>query len=283
MGKETDSPPSLPGGEPLQSWVDVTFAEVACPACSCAAPAAACVMPGAWNATAAVCQPGSPANVTPFDAPAGWDGTCTSANSIAAGLLCDGVPCVQSLTVEPPSVAPCVAEPAMPPEGQPLPPPIRTKVIEYPAAGHGACDDFTECIGNTPPGYRLCFVAHGSDASLACREGWSDRHTGWKVAEEQRTCSPCTCGEPQGGDCKVRAQAYADEACGDLSVTLILSSTEAAKCTDLMSGTALGSKTVEPLVQEPGVCEPGVSEVVGAPLTNEPVTFCCQPELVPPP
>ena len=65
--------------------------------------------------------------------------------------------------------------------------------------------------------------------------------------------------------------------------SLVLPSNEGPKCVDLASGTALGSKTAELLVYEAGTCEPSGGEVIGEPLTEVPVTFCCIPELIPPP
>jgi hypothetical protein len=283
MGKETDPPPPPLPAERYESWVDVVFAEPMCPTCSCAAPAPGCVVPTSWDVHSTSCQDISSSTVTSFDPLAGWDGSCSSSSQIPAGVLCDGLPCVRSLVVEPPNVAPCVAEPAMPPEGQPLPPPVRTKVIEYVAASVGTCDLVNVCLLPPPPGYRLCRVAYGLGALLSCPKDWSDRHDGWTKVEEQRVCSACNCGAPQGGACSVRVRAYAEESCTNEQGSLVLPSTEAAKCVDLPVGTALASQTAEVLLSEPGTCEPGGGEVIGAPYTGTPVTYCCVPELAPPP
>jgi len=170
----------------------------------------------------------------------------------------------------------------MPPEGQPLPQPVRTKVIEYVAAGVGTCDSLHICVSDPPPGYRLCRVAHGVEAATPCPTEWSDRHSGWRKAEEKRLCSACTCSAPQGASCTVRVRVYADESCANEQGSLVLPSTDGPKCTDLATGTALGSKSAEILSYQVGTCDPGGGEVIGEPLTEGPVTFCCIPELAPP-
>ncbi|WP_170229810.1 hypothetical protein [Polyangium fumosum] len=48
-------------------------------------------------------------------------------------------------------------------------------------------------------------------------------------------------------------------------------------------GTALASKMAEVIFSEPGTCEPSGGEVIGAAYTGAPVTYCCVPELAPPP
>ncbi|MDC3956257.1 hypothetical protein KEG38_20520 [Polyangium jinanense] len=283
MGKETDPlPPPLPGTV-RETWVDVTFAEPACPACSCATPSDACILPAAWNVESTACQDNTIPTITSFGAPAGWDGTCSPENALPAGLDCGGVPCAGSLVVEPPTLAPCVPEPAIPPEGQPLPPPVRTRVIEVASADFGNCDGFKACIPNTPAGYRLCIVADGLGAAHPCPDAWPERHTGWEQAEEGRHCSACTCGPVEGGSCTVRVKAYTDGACGNEQASMSLSSNGGTKCVDLLSGAAVGSKTAEILSYDAGACQPSGGDIVGETFTAWPVTYCCLAELTPPP
>ncbi len=283
FGQETDPPPPPLPAEPYESWVDVAFAEPSCPICSCVAPSVGCVLPSACDAKSTACQDNSLSTLTPFDPPADWDGSCSSSSPIPAGVLCEGAPCVRSLVIEPPTVAPCVAEPAMLPEGQPLPPPVRTRAIEYAAGDVGTCDIARICVLPPPPGYRLCRVAYGLGALASCPAGWTDRHEGWAQVEEQRVCSACACGDPQAGACSVRVRVYANESCTNEQGVLVLPSTEGPKCVDLPMGTALASKAAEVIFSEPGTCEPSGGEVIGAAYTGAPVTYCCVPEFAPPP
>jgi hypothetical protein len=281
IGPEASSPPETLDGFAWTSWVDVTFAEPNCPACSCtppSAPADGCVLPEVWSVESTVCQDPSLPVVTPFDPPMNWDGMCTSTNPIASGLSCDGETCVKSLVVKAPTIAPCFAEPAMPPEGQTLTAPTRTKAIEYVAASHGACDLTHHCIAPSPEGFKGCFVARGIEAVMPCPEGWTDRYTGWNTADDLRACSACTCGAPEGAACEVRAKVYADDACGNERGSLVLPSNDGAKCVDLPTGTALGSQTAEILSYQAGTCTPSTSEIIGAISTGVAVTFCCMPE-----
>jgi hypothetical protein len=163
------------------------------------------------------------------------------------------------------------------------PPPVRTKVIDYVSASLGTCDLARVCIAPPPPGYRLCRVAYGSAASVPCPSDWSDRHTGWRQVEEQRACSACSCGAPQGSSCEVLIKAYSDAACANERGSLVLTLSDGEKCVDLVTGTALGSKTAELLSSQPGVCPPSGGELVGEVILGVPVTYCCVPELEPPP
>jgi hypothetical protein len=279
---EGEAPPPQPlKGIPWTSWIGVEFAEPNCPTCSCVAPTLpedGCVLPSTWSAESTACGDASAPNITSFDPLLDWTGSCTSTNPIAGGMLCDGAPCVKSLVVQPPAIQPCIADPAMPPEGQTLPSPKRTMVIEYVAAAtSGTCDETTNCIAPPPEGYKLCFVADDLQAEAECPAGWTDRFTGWRDVTDGRACSACTCGAPEGAYCEVRAKVYSDDVCGNERGSLVVSSSEGAKCVDLLEGTALGSKTAEVLAYQAGTCAPSTSEVLGEIVTDRAVTYCCIP------
>lgn len=270
-------------GIPWTSWINVEFAEPNCPTCSCIAPTLAedgCTLPVVWNAESTMCQEASPPTITPFYPPPDWTGGCTATNPIAGGLLCSGEPCVKSLVVQPPALEPCVADPAMPPEGQTLPSPKRTMVIEYVAAlASGTCDETTNCIAPPPDGYKLCFVGDDLQAEAECPAGWTDRYSGWRKVEDSRACSPCTCGTPESAYCEIRAKVYSDDVCDNERGSLVLSSSEGEKCVDLLEGSAIGSKMAEILTYQPGTCAPSTSEVIGETTQKRAVTYCCIPAL----
>lgn len=196
--------------------------------------------------------------------------------------MCDGEPCVKSLVLQPPTIAPCVAASVMSPGDQPVDLLEHTRVIEYVSSAKGhSCGSTTNCIAPPPTDYRLCFVANDIDVAVSCPEGWTDRRTGWRVVTNTRTCSACTCGAPEGASCSVRASVYADDACTNERGNVMLASTDAAQCIDLAIGTALGSKTAEVLSYQPGTCAPSTSEVLGEVTLEHPVTYCCVPLLPP--
>ncbi len=73
-----------------------------CGACTCAPPAGSCKLPTSLTTAAASCAGDNPSVAhLPFNPPADWTGTCSTENRIPAGKLCDGVPCVQSVTSAP--------------------------------------------------------------------------------------------------------------------------------------------------------------------------------------
>jgi hypothetical protein len=280
MGQEWETPPApLAKNTAWTGWVDVTFAEPNCPTCTCAAPVGGCELPGSWTANSSVCQALPSANQTMFDAPTPWDGSCSATNSIPAGMVCGNGPCVQSLIVAPPEVVEeCMALPETDPDGEPLPSPSRTKVLAYSTTSFGPCEGgIDQCIVPTPPGYRLC-VARYEDDGYSCPPDWPERHEGWGKVEEQRICTPCVCGAVEGSSCIVRANAYSDSLCAQEVAMLILSTAEPAKCTDLLSGSALGSKTAEVLSHEPGTCQPSGGELLGDTFKKDPIALCCLPE-----
>jgi hypothetical protein len=109
-----------------------------------------------------------------------------------------------------------------------------------------------------------------------CPEGWPVRHLVYDNVEVERSCSPCSCGAPAGGECIVEAAVTSGNACGGLEWQLNVSSAELSKCVDLMSGVALASKQAALLSYQPSTCEPSG----GAPLVTVtlgvPMTLCCR-------
>lgn len=287
FGKDDEVPPPPLGGWKWKSWVDVDLKNPTCPTCSCIAPtnpSDGCVLPAVWSIESKVCQELSSPSVTPFDPPLNWTGSCTATNSIAEGLMCEGEACVQSLVLQPPTIAPCVAESVMSPGDQPVDVMEHRRVIEYVSSAQGpACDSTSNCIAPPPDSYQLCLVANEVEVALPCPEGWTDRRAGWRVVTNARTCSACTCGVPEGASCTVRASVYVDDACTDERGNVMLASTDAGQCIDLPIGTALGSKTAEVVSYQPGACIPSTSELLGEVKVEHPVTYCCVPPLPTPP
>lgn len=287
FGKEDAIPPPELAGLKFESWVDVDLKKPACPPCSCIAPTNSsdgCMLPTVWRVESKVCQELSSLSVTPFDPPLNWTGSCTATNPIAEGLMCEGEACVQSLVLQPPTIAPCVAEAVMSPDDQPVDFVDHLRVIEYVSSSQGpACSSTSNCIAPPDTGYFLCLVANDIDGPVSCPDGWTDRHDGWREHTNSRTCSACTCASPEGASCNVRANVYADDACADARGSIEVSSVDALQCLDLPVGTALGSKTAEILTYEVGTCAPSTSEVVGELELKRPVTYCCVPPLPTPP
>ena len=93
---------------------------------------------------------------------------------------------------------------------------------------------------------------------------------------ETRDCTPCECGDPEGGDCSAFVSVFTDGACGALLATNMLVSGEPG-CFDVPSGSALGSKSASFVVDKPGACAQAGGEALGDLQPAAPVTLCCAP------
>ena len=102
-GPEANAPHCPAGAifETYTGYADLD-APTSCGACKCDSPIGSCALPAKVTAAAASCAgDGSGVTHTSFDPPTKWEGSCTAANSIPPAKLCDGVPCVQSITIAP--------------------------------------------------------------------------------------------------------------------------------------------------------------------------------------
>nr|AYM54561.1 hypothetical protein [Racemicystis crocea] len=273
-------PPEAPTANSTR-FADLT-APNACAACSCAPPEGSCELPTTITARAAIC-PGAGAWVTPFDAPAAWDGSCTDLNAIPQGKDCGGVPCVQSVTIAPLQV---VESGCSPIEG---PPPVQVLPASWGSAailcntdkleGEELCmDPGLTCAPRSAPlpaSFHRCIY---KDGVHECPPAYPVRNVVYERFEDNRTCSPCQCGEAMGSTCTAALSFFQDSACSvPLPLTLGASSVK-AMCGDAPPGLALGSKFATEPVYTPGVCQPSGGEPQGAAEPVGPATICCLPE-----
>jgi hypothetical protein len=251
---------------------------VPCGACSCDPPTGACALPTSITADS---QPLCSGDSTTFDAPAAWTGACTAAHAIPAGKLCDGVHCVQSLSVASlgmsengctPSVAPAPAA------GPPSPGTWSTAALVCVGKPSGVCADpgaiCAPVVPEPSPGFLVCIER---DGDRACPEGWPSRYVFFDHVNDDRACSPCTCSAPSGSACAGSISFFKDSACSaPLPLTLPLDATQ-PNCVNVPAGSALGSKSASPLTYTPGTCQPSGGAPIGATTPAEPSTFCCRP------
>lgn len=241
-----------------------------CPACSCGP--ATCALPGPIHASASKC-PGIGAPSLPWDAPSNWEGTCTAEEPIAAGLQCSGVPCVQSLTLDPLVVEACA--------------PMEQGAAQFPDpqwnllareckinVGANGCSPGESCSPTPPEGFALCVSVAGD--GYECPAEYPNHVLVYDTVNDARACSPCECGDPEGADCAALVSIFSDGACGALLGTYMITSEEPS-CHDLPSGVGLGSKSAMFTVDKPGTCAQTGGAPSGELHTTGPVTFCCQP------
>ncbi|AUX28459.1 MULTISPECIES: hypothetical protein [Sorangium] len=274
-----DAVPDCPADAPTlgyEGFADLQQPPLECATCACDPPEASCTLSTDWAATSSPSCPGDePGTVTTsFAAPDGWDGACTAANAIPADHLCNGEPCVQSLTIAAPSVvttAACTPRLDVPP---PVPrlDPWATRARACLAGAYTACDDATTCVPSAPSGFTTCVFHEGDDAD--CPEGYAVRHLFFADVIDGRDCTPCGCGDPTGASCSLMASVYRDAACTDLLASNVVSSS-VPFCVVTPPGVALGSKSAVIVAVEPGACAPHGGEPIGELRPSAPSTFCC--------
>ncbi|MFS8065862.1 MAG: hypothetical protein ACMG6S_05755, partial [Byssovorax sp.] len=210
---------------------------------------------------------------TSFDAPAGWSGDCTGGSPIPANQKCNGVNCVQSLTIAPLTLteAPCAV--SVEPVASKLPYTWGTVARTCRGAAFGPCaTPFEVCTPPAPPGFAQCLVEYGE---RECPDAYPERHIFYYSLEDTRACTACACSAPVGSTCTALVSVYQDGACSALSSTIGISSTSPT-CFDVVpSGQALGSKLGTAPVYAPGACQIIGGEAVGKAVPAEPSTFCC--------
>jgi hypothetical protein len=273
-GEAPECPPSAPVAGDL-GLADPSTPTL-CGACSCAPPQGTCTLPTTWTAAAATCAGETAATPhTAFDAPAGWSGACTAKSPIAAGQKCNGVSCVQSLTIAPLALveAGCGASPGT------APPILPTTWGKAARSCHGVaageCRGPSElCAPTVEPGYLRCLARDGDHA---CPAPYTDEHRFFSGLDDTRGCSPCGCNPPSGSTCTALVAAYADGACTAPIASVTVDTTKPA-CVDVLpAGAALGSKLASEPVYAPGACQASGGEPTGAAVPINPITICCLP------
>jgi hypothetical protein len=208
---------------------------------------------------------------TPFNAPAGWDGGCTTTDAIDGGWIV-------SLTIAAPTLAGSDCTPIQPPT------PDAGMSMSYAVAcvgdTAGACATGFHCL---PPatGFHVC-VAEDGDADCP-GSPYTEKHLAFTGTQDGRSCSTCTCGAPSGGKCKVKVSTYADNACASEVDGLTIDSTMPEWCLPLSAGPLL-SKSATLVADEPGSCQPADGGVpIGSVTQTGTTTLCCIPNPSGPP
>jgi hypothetical protein len=265
-----------------QGKIDLDAGAVVCGECGCASPDGGCDLPTTLTANSATCTMLDPSTVqTPFNAPLGWDGGCTTADAIDSGALCDGGPCVVSLTI----AAPTVAEPSCAAIQPPAPDAGLSK--SYAVACDGA--EVPGCAAGSfcallATGFQVCIASLGDDDCPGSPYPYTEKHLAFADVVDTRSCSPCSCGAPSGGKCTVKVSIYADDACASEAYGETLDSTMPEWCTPVTPGAPLLSKSATPPVYEPGSCQPADGGVpIGSVTQTGTTTFCCIPSPSGPP
>ncbi|WP_437936897.1 hypothetical protein [Sorangium sp. So ce341] len=165
-----------------------------------------------------------------------------------------------SVTIKPPTMAPSCE-----PSKQLTPPPLGGRFAR-------ACPWTGEYVASFDG---LVCIAPESDGS--CRPGFVARFEFQEKIRDARTCTPCECGAPVGGNCVADVMLFSDASCSDMLISINGIGTEEGICYGAPADSPLAGVRVVFARDEPGTCSPTttVSLVDGTIESGETRTFCC--------
>lgn len=236
-----------------------------CPECSCGP--SACVHSGliAWGA--ADCLPAG--SETPYPAPEGWQGECTSNGTIPEAQF-------GSIELLAPTEAPCEALTGTVPKQADIRWGTLARACQT-SEPLGACDAATLCVPTSEPppeGFSQCLFKEGDQGE--CPFGYPERRVFYEGIDTSAAgCTACACSPPEGGACLASMVAYEDALCLD-AFTTGSPYLDAPDCTNAMPGYDLRGMSASWMVNEPGTCTASGGEPFGEAKPAIPATFCCQ-------
>lgn len=284
VGAEADAPPCsavADGLTPFYEGHGDLDAPTVCGACTCDPPTGSCALPATLTASSAIC-PGNGSGVThtSFDPPASWGGTCTAANAIPGGKLCNGVPCVQSVTIAPLTVTEGGCLPIEPVNVQP-PPAWKTfaRACSRGASLVGCGTHGMMCAPLLPSAeFRVCVTQKSDPTKTHCPYGYPEKLVFYDDFVDGRACSPCTCGAPMGSTCIGSISIFNNGACSGMPLVVSAAiDAVGSQCLDVKPvGAALLSKSASPPpTYTAGACmaDGGAPETNAVPQVAE--VICC--------
>ena len=236
-----------------------------CSECTC--PASTCALPQGTHTNAAKC-PGEGSTSLPFGPAVLAEGACSSDGALPAGLDCDGVACVQSLTVPAMEVS---CTPSIPVPSLPAFTWGRT-LQECKRTAPDGCDGGQSCEPLAPEGALVCLYRHGVHPD--CPAGY-DHLVFHEDVNDTRSCDDCTCSPPVGAVCDGIFTVFSDAVCADTVAAVMMSLSEPG-CVDILSGSALAGSEAAFVTQIAGTCDPGGGMPTGDVVPAAPVTLCCK-------
>jgi hypothetical protein len=234
-----------------EGWAEETAPEI-CGDCTCGP--AACVLPSRVTPHASICPGGGADMPVTFDAGASLIGVCTQ---VASPVASDAF---ASVTFEPPVLARACAPSKLDP------PPISGKVARV-------CPYDPEL--RAAEEFRLCITPEHDGL---CHPGFSKKLEYTKRTRDNRTCTPCACSPPSGGNCRVDVLLYGDATCANQIGGGFEIGLNDTTCTDTPAPQPLSAVRVIFTQDEPGTCTPttNLSEVQGLVERGDTRVFCCK-------
>lgn len=278
---------TCPGGLPFEKvrgYDKLVAPPAKCDACACLADGSCTGLPENIAIQSGKCGVGN-VQITPFDGPPNWDGSCTSVNAMAAGKLCNGVPCAQAVTTSPLPVP--TNESCTPTAEKPNATLDKHDWLDGALACHAqdrmeTCTTAPEhCAELLPDGWLRCVARNGKHD--ACPGNYNDSGPFVFYQDnpiDDRSCSECICGAPKDSICTGSLRLFSDSLCTNELNNNQIASTNPF-CADLSPpGLAVGSKTFGDLKYWPGTCAVTGGEPIGTVTPNDDensvVTICCR-------
>ncbi|WP_437725315.1 hypothetical protein [Sorangium sp. So ce861] len=248
-----------------------------CEPCACTAPA--CVFPAGLTVSSGwMCDDSPGETLTPFDAPAGWDGACVAPGAVGAEAF-------GSFRIAPVTARTCeVVTFPVPRDGDVHAGGQAVAICNAQRGDHCPTLEHVCAIGadELRPGWRRCLVADdGEDVECPASDRTAGLHFSeklivWEKVEDSRACTPCSCNETAPSTCEALVSTFEDGACRDPVAAAVVA--ENGGCHDAEPGSTLGSLRAAWLVDAPGSCAPSGGEPVGELSLSKKVTVCCLPE-----
>jgi len=229
-----------------------------------------------------------------FSGPPNWNGECTTANAIPAGLECplgSGIPCVVSVSAAPlviPSESCAVST-----DGPPVKKKIEPRWLKtdlgciLPEPPTAICKSNKDrCAPEIPPEFAYCVSMPGMQA---CPVGsaYKNQFVVYDHYNDSRACTECSCGDPTRDPnlnaCEGYLKVYGDGACASMPLFVMPLTEEIPNCLNVIATDGIGSKEVVAPVYNPGTCEASGGKAVGSARPDDAsvMTRCCMDPSIP--
>ncbi|WP_129352613.1 hypothetical protein [Sorangium cellulosum] len=108
-------------------------------------------------------------------------------------------------------------------------------------------------------------------------ECWAGHEMKWKFSlyNDTRTCSPCSCGEPSRGDCRVETTFYRQAGCSEALGSVLISGLDQELCTDTIEGRIAAVRSI--FNKDEPTCAPSTDSTVvsGEIVPGDTHVLCC--------
>lgn len=264
-GLEADAP-ACPGEAPATVYEGRDgLAPPRCLPCMCEP--APCALPAAAAASAEACTPGAEVSGQALSIPDGWAGACVEQTGIPIAMG-------ESLRMAATTLGPCAPVLGPVPASGSFQWATFARACQTAEAGPACLDRAQRCAPRSGGGFRQCVFKDGDEP--LCPIGYPERRVFYRGTKGDLDCSPCTCGPPQGGNCKATLVGSSDGGCASELVAGVAVQDQ-PQCHHAMLGGTIRGLSASWEVNEPGGCEPGGGDPQGVVEADGPSTFCCVP------